>query len=173
MVRLNGFSIEIMASAKPKGWLRRVLRAPVYLYRWGCGRLLGNRFLLLIHVGRRTGVHHQTVLEVMEYRKEGHEFVVMSGFGRNADWLLNIQANLDAEVVVGLHLFKAAFRLLGDDEAMKVVRNYERRNRFIAPVVRFVLSRLLGWQYRGSEGDLRQLVAQLPLVAFRPRIDNP
>lgn len=171
-MRLNGFGLKSMASTKPKGLLRLFLRAPAYLYRWGCGRLLGNRFLLLIHVGRRTGAHHQAVLEVMEYREEGPEFVVISGFGRNADWLLNIQAKSDPKVVVGSQRFTAAFRLLGKEEAMKVVRNYEHRNRFMALVVRYVLSRLLGWQYSGSEVDLRRLVAQLPLLAFRPRIDN-
>ena len=170
---MNGFGLKSMAGTKPKGLLRLFLRAPAYLYRWGCERLLGNRFLLLIHVGRRTGARHQTVLEVMEYRKEGPEFVVMSGFGRNADWLLNIQAKSDPEVIVGSQRFTAAYRLLGEEEAMKVVRNYERQNRFMAPVVSYVLSRLLGWQYSGSEADLRRLVAQLPLTGFRPRIGSP
>ena len=168
-MRLNGFSLEIMGGTKPKGPLRFFLRAPVYLYRWGCGRLLGNRFLLLIHVGRRTGARHQTVLEVMEYRKEGPEFVVMSGFGRDADWLLNIQANPDLEVTVGSHCSTASYRFLNEEEAINVVRHYERRTRFIAPIVRYVLSRLLGWRYSGSEADMRRLLTQLPLVAFRPR----
>jgi hypothetical protein len=51
--------------------LRRLLRAPVYLYRWRLGWLLGRRFLLLIHVGHRTVGHrtarqHETVLEIVE-----------------------------------------------------------------------------------------------------------
>ena len=158
-----------MGGTKPKGLLRYFLRAPVYLYRLGCGRLLGNRFLLLVHLGRRTGARHQAVLEVMEYRQEGPEFVVMSGFGRNADWLLNIQANPAPEVVVGSHRFTASYRFLEEEEAIDVVRSYERRNRFVAPIVRYVLSRLLGWRYRESEANMRRLIAQLPLVAFRPR----
>jgi hypothetical protein len=32
-----------------------------------------------------------------------------------------------------------------------------------------VLSRLLGWRYRGSDEDCRRLVRQLPLLVFRPR----
>jgi hypothetical protein len=32
-----------------------------------------------------------------------------------------------------------------------------------------VLSRLLGWRYRGSGADHVRLVQQLPLIAFRPR----
>lgn len=42
------------------------------------------------------------------------------------------------------------------------------RNRWLAPVVRLVLSRLLGWPCSGADGERRWLVAQLPLIAFRP-----
>ena len=52
---------------------------------------------------------------------------------------------------------------------MSVAKNYERRNRILGLIVRWVLSRLLGWRYRGSEDDRRRLVKQLPLLAFRPR----
>lgn len=105
----------------------------------------------------------------MEYRNEGPEAVVMSGFGPHADWLRNIAANPVTEVVIGRQRFAAVYRILGEEEALRVVGGYEQRHRFMAPIVRSVLSRLLGWRYRGSEGDRRRLVAQLPLVAFRPR----
>ena len=87
--------------------VRRLFRAPVYLYRWNFGWLLGRRFLLLIHIGRRTGLLRHTILEVMAYRQEGPEAVVMSAFGRNADWLRNIEATLGPEVNVGSQHFIA------------------------------------------------------------------
>jgi deazaflavin-dependent oxidoreductase (nitroreductase family) len=149
--------------------LRHLLRVPVYLYRWGLGPLLGERFLLLTHTGRRSGIRHQTVLEVMEYREEGPVAVVMSGFGRNSDWLRNIETTPNEEVVVGANHFQASHRFLSEEEAVNVVSNYELRNRFMAPLVRWVLSRLLGWRYRGSDNERRRLVGQLPLIAFRPR----
>jgi deazaflavin-dependent oxidoreductase (nitroreductase family) len=149
---------------------RRLFRAPVYLYRWRLGPLLGRRFLLLIHVGRRTGKRRETVLEVVEYRDAGPEAVVMSAWGRNADWLRNIEATpAAAEVVVGSVRFAATHRILASDEASRVVAGYEQRNRFIAPVVRFAFGRFAGWPYRGGESDRHRLVTQLPLVAFRPR----
>jgi deazaflavin-dependent oxidoreductase (nitroreductase family) len=141
----------------------------VHLYRWRSGWLLGHRFLLLIHVGRRTGLRRRTVLEVVEYRKEGPEAVVISAFGRNADWFRNIAATPDPEVVIGSRRFTAACRVLDEGEAVQVFAGYERRNRFVAPIIRSVLSRLLGWRYDGSEEDRRRLVVQLPFVAFRPR----
>jgi deazaflavin-dependent oxidoreductase (nitroreductase family) len=158
-----------MNTSRLSGTLRRLFRAPVYLYRWRCGWLFGHRFLLLIHVGRRTGLRHHTVLEVIEYRKEGPEAVVMSAFGPNADWFRNIEATPGPELVIGSRRFTAAHRILEEDEAVMVLGDYQRRNRLIAPIIRLVLSRLLGWRYDGSEGDRRRLAAQLPLIAFRPR----
>jgi deazaflavin-dependent oxidoreductase (nitroreductase family) len=144
------------------------LRAPAYLYRWRLGWLLGHRFLQLTHIGRRTGLRHRTVLEVVEYRKEGPEVVVVNGFGPDSDWVRNIEAKPGEEVTIGSQHFVASHRLIGEEEATRVIQNYERRNRFIAPIVRRGFSWLLGWRYCGSDADRRQLVRQLPLIAFRP-----
>jgi hypothetical protein len=95
------------------------------------------------------------------------EFVVMSGFGRDADWYRNLRANGLAEITVGRDQFRAVFRDLDEREACNVLADYERRNRFARPVVRWVLGRLLGWRYDGSMPSRQRAVAQLPLVAFR------
>jgi F420H(2)-dependent quinone reductase len=108
------------------------------------------------------------VLEVVEYREKGPEFVVVSGFGPDSDWVRNIEARPGEEVTVGSQHFIASHHFLGEDEAMAVIKGYERRNRLIAPIVRHGFSWLLGWRYRGGENDRRQLVRQLPLIAFRP-----
>jgi hypothetical protein len=94
---------------------------------------------------------------------------VMSGFGRNSNWLRNIETTPDEEVLIGARHFQASHRFLSEEEAANVVRNYELRNQFMAPLVRWVLSRLLGWRYCGSDDDRLRLVRQLPLIAFRPR----
>jgi deazaflavin-dependent oxidoreductase (nitroreductase family) len=148
--------------------LRILFHAPIYLYQWKLGWMLDKRFLLLTHIGRRTSKPHQAMLEVIEYRSAGPEFVVMSGFGRSAEWLRNIEVG-PAYVEVGTDRFTASHRLLEEDEAVAVVQRYEQRNRFIGAVVRSVLSRLLGWKYGGSASDRHRLVAQLPLLAFRPK----
>jgi hypothetical protein len=51
--------------------------------------------------------------------------------------LRNIEAAPDCvEIVIGSRQFKASYRRLGSDEAIAVIAGYERRNRFIAPLVR-------------------------------------
>jgi deazaflavin-dependent oxidoreductase (nitroreductase family) len=158
----------LVMPARPNPALRRALQAPVWLYRWQCGRLLGRRFLLLCHKGRRTGITHRTVLEVMEYREALSEAIVMSAWGRGADWLRNIEATPDAVITIGSREFAAIHRLLDVDEAATVIGAYEQRNWLIAPIIRIMLSRFLGWRYRGSASARRKAAAQLPLVAFRP-----
>jgi deazaflavin-dependent oxidoreductase (nitroreductase family) len=148
---------------------RRLFSLPTYLYRLHLGWLFGRRFLMLVHTGRRTGQRRHTVLEVMAYRPAEREAVVMSGFGPKAGWLLNIQATPNPRVVIGSRRFIAAFRILPEAEAVQVIADYERRHRFAAPIIRFVLSRLVGWRDDGSARSRRRVAASRPMVAFRPR----
>lgn len=157
-----------MTTIKKKGVLWYFFHAPIYLYRCHLGWVFGHRLLLLTHIGRRTGLRRQTVLEVVEYRKRSSEVVVVSGFGRDSDWVRNIEATPGEEVTVGTQHFVVTHRFLSEDEATKVIQDYEHRNRFIMPIVRRGFSWLLGWKYRSSEGDRKRLVQQLPLIAFRP-----
>jgi deazaflavin-dependent oxidoreductase (nitroreductase family) len=149
-------------------WLQSLLRLPDLLYRYGLGCMLGRRFLRLMHVGRRTGRRHTTVLEVVRHDPRHSEFVVVSGFGSRADWLRNIEAGNQIEVTVGRRTFVAGHRRLDREEAFAAMADYERRNQAVGPLVRRVLSWLLGWHYDGSVAARRRLVEQLPLVALRP-----
>ena len=156
----------------PTGVLRALLGLPVYLYYAHLGVLLGHRFLLLVHTGRKTGLHRETVLEVVRYDRATSESVVTAGWGRRTGWLHNVEAGLARDVWTGGQRFAPAYRILPPDEAERVFADYERRNRLIAPVIRAVLSRLLGWRYDGTPAARRRAVEQLSLVGFRPRSDG-
>jgi hypothetical protein len=71
-------------------------------------------------------------------------------------------------VAIGRERFTPRYRELGPTEAAAVLAEYEQRNRYIAPVVRRVLSWLVGWHYDGTEVKRLQLVSELPMVALRP-----
>lgn len=152
--------------------MRSVFRAPIRLYDARLGWLLGQRFLCLTHVGRKSGRQYRTVLEVVGTGPAAGEFSVIAGFGPSCDWYRNIAANPACEVVVGRHVFAPHHRVLDEDEAFQVIADYERRNRWILPLVHFLLSKLLGWHYDGSQGARERLVRQLPIVAFRPRTEE-
>ncbi|HTQ22753.1 nitroreductase family deazaflavin-dependent oxidoreductase [Mycobacterium sp.] len=156
---------------QPGAVMRAVFRAPIRLYEAGLGRLLRERFLCLTHVGRKSGRQYRTVLEVVGTNPTAGEFMVIAGFGPSSDWYRNIAANPACEVVVGRHRFVPRHRVLDEAEAVEVIADYERRNRWILPLVRFLLSELVGWRYDGSQEARERLVCQLPVVAFRPRTE--
>ena len=153
---------------QPAGILRWLLRAPAVLYRWHAGWLLGHRFLLLHHIGRRTGAAYQTVLEVMRYDRASGAATCMSGWGAGADWYRNIMTGR-AFVTIGRRRFPAVPEVLDNDRAAAVLAGYEARNAWMRPVVRRVLSALSGLNYDGSDAARRQLVTRLPLIKFTPR----
>lgn len=151
--------------------VRQLLRAPAVVYRWDAGWLFGQRFLLLTHVGRRSGRRYQTMLEVIGNNRAADEFIVIAGLGRSANWYRNLQTHPAIEVAVSRRRFQPVHRELEEREAVAVLADYERRNRWMTPVVRRVLSWLTGWRYDGSEGARRRLAAELPILALRPADD--
>lgn len=160
---------RIPGSLLPGSLLRgRLARAPVRLYDRDLGWLLGHRFLMLTHIGRRSGRHYRTVLEVIGNDRSAGEVVVISGLGHNADWYRNILARPAVEVAVARRRFCPVQRVLDEPEAIAVLSAYERRHRWAAPVLHRLLGWLVGWRYDGSDDARQRFVRELPLVAFRP-----
>lgn len=101
---LTDFLGGLGARALRTRWL---VRAPINLYRVGLGFLFGTRLLMLEHVGRRTGARRYVVLEVVD-RPLSNEYVVVSGFGEDAQWYRNIKAHSGVRVWCGLRRAAAA-----------------------------------------------------------------
>jgi len=160
--------LAAMNTHRPGRVARMFLRAPARLYDWRCGWLLGHRFLRLTHVGRNSGRRYQTILEVIGTGPAVNEFLVVAGLGRAADWYRNLRATPPVEVAIGRSRFRPVHRILNVEEAVAALTDYERRNRWITPVIRRMLSWLLGWRYDGSGPARQRLVRELPIVAFRP-----
>lgn len=159
-------------SRRPGPLLRAVLRAPLRLYDWHAGWLLGQRFLRLTHIGRKSGRRYQTVVEVLKNSPATGEVMVMAGFGRTTDWLRNIQIQPAIEITLGRQRFTPVHRILDEDDAAAVLADYEHHNRLVAPIVRRVLSGLTGWTYDGSDDARHRLVRELPVIAFRSASDS-
>lgn len=153
---------------RERPWIRLLFKAPVRLYRWHLGWLLGHRFLLLQHSGRRSGRRYETVLEVVRWDPD-REVMVVSGWGPSADWYRNVTAGGDVRISSGQQNFAATHRVVPAEEAAQVLADYERRNRWVRPVINRMLGFLVGWRYDGSAEARRRLVEQLPMVAFQLR----
>ncbi len=157
-----------MSAHTPGPITRKLLRAPARLYDWRVGWLLDHRFLRLTHVGRKSGRHYQTLLEVIGTGPAADEVIVIAGLGHSADWYRNLQAHPAIEVAISRQRFRPIHRILDEDEAIAVLADYERRNRWVTPIIRGLLSWLIGWRYDGSDAARQRLIQELPLVALRP-----
>jgi deazaflavin-dependent oxidoreductase (nitroreductase family) len=154
-------SKTIQERGRPKGPLRLFLRMPIWLYRMRLGWLLGQRFLMLEHIGRRSGAKRRTVLEVVDHDRNTGRYVVASAWGPKSDWYRNIHAMPQVTVWVGGERFPAFARPMESDEAIEALRSYAERN----PRAFRALARLmLGEVVSDPEENCRRLAAAVPLV---------
>lgn len=142
-----------------------LLRAPIALYRCRLGWLLGHRFLLLTHIGRKTGVRRRTVLEVMRCDERTGACFVGSGWGERADWYKNIQKNPNVEITVAARKSEARARWLSPAESEREFRRYADRH----PKAMKQLARVMtGRSYSGSDEDFRLLSQSVPVFELLP-----
>lgn len=139
---------------------RWLVRAPVLLYRARLGILLGPRFVMLEHTGRKSGARRHVVLEVVQHPAAG-SYVVVSGFGDRAQWFRNIRAEPRVRVyALSRKPAAAVARVLPPAEAAAVLADYTARHprawAAMEPVLRDTL---------GGSGDGE---SRLPVVALEP-----
>ena len=108
------------------------------------------------------------MLEVIGDDRERGEVFVMVGLGRRTQWYRNVIAGGAVELAIGRERFRPVYRDLAPAEAVAVLADYEQRNRLLAPIVRAVLSRPVGWRYDGRASARERLVMERPILAFRP-----
>jgi deazaflavin-dependent oxidoreductase (nitroreductase family) len=148
----------------PRGLARLAFRLPILLYRLGWGGLLGTRFLLLTHTGRKSGLERKTVLEVVRYDKETTTFVVAAGFGPQSDWYRNIRHNPQVIVQCGRRRWEMVANFLTPELSGEELLDYARRH----PRALRELASFMGYRLDGSQEDIRALGQMLSMVAFRP-----
>jgi deazaflavin-dependent oxidoreductase (nitroreductase family) len=144
-----------------------MFRAPLWLYRHNKGWVLGRTFLMFEHVGRRTGQPHQTVAMVLADDSDTGEVVIVSGWGPDADWLLNLRAGPAREVRVGRDRFVPEHRFLNEDEALAIGTAFRHRH----PRRLWLISTVLGWGDMRNDAVLRTFLQRHPLVGLRPSRD--
>lgn len=112
----------------PGAILRFGLRLPTWLFRLHLGWVLGERFLLLEHTGRKSGKPRSSVLEVVSHDTAAGSFYVVSGWGRKADWYRNIHKQPLVAVRVGGRRFAAKAEDVPKAQATDLMDEYARRH---------------------------------------------
>ncbi len=155
---------KIFEPKLPRGLSRLAFRFPIWLYRAHMGWLLGHRFILLTHTGRKSGLPRQTVLEVVRYDPSTGICIVASGWGEKSDWFLNVIATPNVSVQIRNKRFAArAERLLSEDSERELL-DYSRRH----PLAMRELAHFMGYQLDGTEDDIRSMGQKIPMFMFEP-----
>ncbi|PZS13378.1 MAG: nitroreductase family deazaflavin-dependent oxidoreductase [Pseudonocardiales bacterium] len=139
--------------------VRWFVRSPIWLYRARLGFLFGSRLLMLEHVGRKSGHRRYVVLEVVDHPAPSR-YVVVSGFGRRAQWFRNIKANPRVRVwITHRAAATAAAHQLDDEAASRALGRYAGAHPRAWAKLRPILEETLGARIdeRGTD---------LPLVAL-------
>jgi hypothetical protein len=104
---------------------------------------------------------------VLRYDPRTHEAVICSAWGKDADWIRNIQARPALQVRIGRDWFTPQQCFLSEDEGLAVVGEFRRQH----PHRSRLLASILGWGDLGSDAAARDFVSTWPFVSLRP-FDN-
>jgi len=129
-----------MELSRPQGIARVFLRLPIALYRLHLGWLLGQRFLLLEHRGRKTGRLRYNVIEVIGRGRKKGAYYVAAAWAPRADWYQNIQRDRHVRIHGGSEHFSAVSRALSPGESRAYLQKYRQHHRLAAKA----LVRILG-----------------------------
>jgi len=149
----------------PRGWRRFMFRLPIGLYRWHLGWLLGGRFLLINHIGRKSGLPRQVVIEVVRHDKNDQTIIVASGFGAKSQWYRNLQKTHDVTIQLGTKKYTAHAEFLSVEQGADEMVDYARRHASAARE----LAKLMGYRVVGTDDDYRALGREIPFIALKYR----
>ena len=141
-----------------------VFRLPLHLYRHGMGWLLGRTFVVVVHVGRKTGQRHETAAMVLRYDGDTGEAMICSAWGPDTDWIRNLRAQPAVEVRLARASFTPQQRFLTDEEGFAVVVDFRRRHPWRLRLV----SRVLGLGDLRRDTVVHEFVTTHPFVSFQP-----
>ena len=149
----------------PSGLLRALMRFPILLYRLHLGWLLGKRFLLLEHRGRKSGMVRKVVIEVVDYDIGKGSYVVAAAWGNKSDWYKNIAAESNVQIGVGTKRFPAVAKTLSAEQAAEHLNSYASKHPF---AFRQLGSLLIGSKSHATVEIIKSFIEAIPFVEFIP-----
>lgn len=151
---------------RPGKFLKFFFKVPVWMYKIGFGgfeRWFGAQWMLITHIGRKSGKRYDSMVDVMDYDKATDTYYIEAAYGTRADWYRNIQANPIFKVKVGRRKFEARAEALSTEgSADMLVKFYREKPAYTRSVMAMV-----GMKFNGEE-DLRAMASKLMLLAVHP-----
>jgi deazaflavin-dependent oxidoreductase (nitroreductase family) len=147
----------------PSGLKRCLFRLPVSLYRARLGWLLGERFLLLTHIGRKSGRPRETVLEVVHHDTGTDTYFIASGWGERSDWVRNVQKAPMVSVNVGKRHFVATAKRLSIVDAQSTLLASARHHPWAFPTLAKLI---VGRRLKPTEEDCLIFAQAVPVFGL-------
>jgi deazaflavin-dependent oxidoreductase (nitroreductase family) len=141
------------------------MRLPILLYRLNLGWLLGQRFLLLEHRGRKSGIIRQAVIEVVDHDVQESSYIVAAAWGHQSDWYKNIEAEPNVKIGVGTKWFPAVAKTLSADDAAQHLNAYATKHPF---AFKQLGSLLIGSKSHDTVQIIKSFIEAIPFVEFVP-----
>lgn len=156
---------KIKTVEPPRGWMRFLARLPIWLYRLHLGWLLGGRFVLINHIGRKSGLSRRVVVEVVRHDGESHTIIVASGFGKKSQWYQNLRHTPDVIIQLGAKKYAVHAEFLSAEQGAVEMADYARRH----PSAARELAKFMGYRVDGTAEDYRLLGREIPFIALKYR----
>ncbi len=120
-------SLSDASLSSPQALAKSIFRLPLYLYQLGWGPALKwIPLLILTTEGRRSG---QARHVVVEYRRHGSKFYIVSGWGKNTDWYKNVLQNPRVTIQLGSEVLDAkAIPVDNPPEALSALYMFSRNS---------------------------------------------
>ena len=145
----------------------QLLRAPLQLYKLGWGPALNWLPLLILTTkGRKSGMARHVVVE---YRRHGSKYYIVSGWGVETDWYRNIQRDNRVTLQHGEHIVDARAQLVEDPaEALRALYMFSRNS--------WIYASLFARMSSARAADLNTLaevVEEFTVVRLEPTDEDP
>jgi deazaflavin-dependent oxidoreductase (nitroreductase family) len=152
------------SNQNPPAFMIPFMKMPLILYRLGLGWILGKRFMLLTHVGRRSEKVYRTILAVLRFDEKTQEIMVVSPWS-GSNWYRNIQTAPALEVETNRVHYAPEQRDMTSEEIAALFIQFRQQY----PIFSRLVARIPGWKINSSYEEFLELAHSLRGVAFRPR----
>jgi deazaflavin-dependent oxidoreductase (nitroreductase family) len=92
---------------EPGRLLRAINRLPTWFFKLHLSRLLGSRFAMITHRGRKSGLHHTVITETAEGSVESGRVVYIVAYGTRAQWYKNLKASPAVSIEIAGKVYHA------------------------------------------------------------------
>jgi len=114
-------------------------------------------------VGRKSGKHYHTVVEVVEIEKDTGNVIVVAGYGKRTQWYQNLKCMQKTTIQLANQKHQVGIEMISALAGADIMARYFQR---YGKLTRELFS-ILGYDWDGSEQGARQIaIDHLRFVRF-------